>query len=124
MCQAYVMSKYFYVEFIGYRHYSQAGLYLCDECVEPNIIEEEYFCYYEKSLSLWTIADYKARYNYCEKCLKSLYKLKQESNEQWNRQLSSPTSIKQQRRFNKRRRQYGLQDGGTSTPRKQSKLHF
>lgn len=129
MTQSQINTQRHIVFFLGYRHFTESGNYYCVNCAESvynttinEQNETQYLCHWEKDFSLWTTADYRALINYCGVCRDPLYDLKA-TDERWRiNQLSSPSSVKQQRRFRKRRLQYGPRDGGTSQSTKRAKL--
>lgn len=101
------------VQFIGYRHPHDHGLYYCNECI--HIIlgyillqadEPAYISVGFKKAIQFTLDDHRDRFNFCGRCIKPLYKLVDAEC-----RLSSPTSRQWRKLFQKRRR-YGPRAGG------------
>lgn len=104
------------VFFLGYRHpHHTSNDYYCRDCIEIELgytIEQEdeskYISTGEKPLIQFTRDDHQDKSNYCARCEIPLYDL---VNEQCR--LSSPSSKRQRKLFNRRKR-YGHRVGGIS----------
>lgn len=101
------------VEFFGYRHPHDDGLYYCYKCIDIilgyTLLKEEENSYitigFKKAVQ-FSLNDHRDRFNFCGRCVRPLYRLVDAEC-----RLFSPTSRLWRKLFQRRRR-YGPRAGG------------